>query len=127
MTKLEDFRDLTVWQRARELARLVYFITQHKASLENRSVTEIRNSAVTIGAKIAAAFGTRGDRYSQEMINLAKASCGGLRLQLTLIQDEGWMRPYEYDELMERTMEIRQLLFELENLLEFWRKQQGYD
>jgi four helix bundle protein len=126
MTKLEDFRDLTVWQKARELARLVYAVTQRKASVDNHVVTEIRNSAVTIGSKIAAAFGTRGDPYSQEMLNLAKAACGGLKMQLTVVRDQGWMKPNEYEELMGRITEIRQLLFDLETMLDFWRKQQGY-
>jgi four helix bundle protein len=125
MTKLEDFRDLTVWQKARELARLVYAVTQRQASVDNREVTEIRNSAVTIGSKIAAAFGTRGDPFSQEMINLAKAACGGLKMQLTAVQDQGWMKPHEYEELMGRITEIRQLLFDLEIMLEFWRKQRN--
>jgi four helix bundle protein len=125
MTGLEDFRDLTVWQKARELARLVYFITQRWPSKDNRVVAEIRSSAVTIGSKIAAGFGTRSGRYSQEMLNLAKASCGGLKIQLTAVQD--WMKPYEYEELMNRITEIRQMLFDLETTLDFWRKRNGYD
>lgn len=126
MAKIEDFHDLTVWQKSRELARLIYIITQRKASANAHVVIHIRSSAVTIGSKIAAAFGTRNDPYSQEMLNLAKAACGGLKLQLTSAQNQLEITPMEYDELMNRVSEIRQLLFDLETTLEFWRKQQGH-
>jgi len=127
MAKIEDFHDLAVWRKAHELTRLIYFITQDEASVDNDTIAQIRTSAITIGSKIAAAFGTRQDRYSREMLNLAKAACGGLKLQLTSVRDQRWLTPMMYDELMKRLTEIRQLLFELETLLEFWRKQQGYD
>lgn len=125
MTKLEDFHDLIVWQKAHQLTLLVYGVTEKIA--DDRLKGEIRGSAITIGGKIAAAFGTRESSYSQEMLNLAKAACGGLRVQLTAIRNKGWLNPHDHEELMGRTTEVRQLLFALEHTLEFWRKQRGDD
>ncbi len=125
MARLEDFHDLTVWQKAQELTRLVYFITR-RDEVDEATAREIRNSAITISSKIAASFEIRSEPASREMLNLAKAACGGLRIQLTAVKYSPWMMSSEYDELMNRILEIRQMLFDLENLLELWRKQQGY-
>lgn len=119
MTRLDGFQDLVVWQRARELTKRVYFITR-LAQQESLLLNELRALPITMASKIAAAYETRGTYYAIEMLGLAKAAANGFKLQLTAFYMRGLVRQPEYEDLLERAVEIRQLLFELEYAFAFW-------
>lgn len=123
MARLERFEDLIVWQRARELTKLVYFITRH-STFDHLLANTIRQTTVMIAAKVASAFEVRGSRTAAECLTLARASCNGFRLQWTLVHLAGLITDREYEQLMDRAREIRELLFELEYMFEFWFPQQ---
>ncbi len=123
MSRLERFEDLIVWQKARELTKLVYFITRHE-TFDHRLANDIRQTTVMMAAKIAAAFETRGSQHALNMLILAKSACNGFKQQWTIVYRRKLINDTEYDELMNRAIEIRQLLFELEYTFEFWYPQQ---
>jgi len=123
MSRLERFEDLIVWQKARELTKLVYFITRHD-TFDHRLANDIRQTTVMLAAKIAAAFETRGSKHALDMLTLAKSACGGFKLQWAIVYERHLINASEHDELMTRAVEIRQLLFELEYTFEFWYPQQ---
>lgn len=123
MSRLEHFEDLIVWQKARELTKLVYFITRHD-TFDHRLANDVRQTTVMLAAKIAAAFETRGTKHALDMLTLAKAACGGFKVQWTTVYEKHLINTTEYEELMTRAVEIRQLLFELEYTFEFWYPQQ---
>jgi four helix bundle protein len=123
MSRLERFEDLIVWQKARELTKLVYFITRHD-TFDHRLANDIRQTTVMLAAKIAAAFETRGSKHALGMLMLAKSACSGFKLQWTTVYKRQLINDSEYDELITRAVEIRQLLFELEYTFEFWYPQQ---
>jgi four helix bundle protein len=123
MSRLERFEDLIVWQKARELTKLVYFITRHE-TFDHRLANDIRQTTVMMVAKIAAAFESRGTRQALNMLVLAKSACNGFKLQWTIVYRRNLINQSEYDELVNRAIEIRQLLFELEYTFEFWFPQQ---
>ncbi len=115
MAHLSSFEDLIVWQKSRELTGLVYVITRNEGFQHRGLAENMQSLSVTIGGKIANAFGSMGTDHSQQMLNLAKAACNGLKLELTAAYERQLMTPQEYDNLYARTVEIRQYLFELEH------------
>lgn len=119
MARLERFEDLVVWQKARELTKLVYFITRGE-EFENRLANAIRQTTIQMTAKIASAFEWRGDKQALEMLTLAKAACNGFKWQWSGVYAFGLITAQEYTELTSLAVEIRQLLFELEYALEYW-------
>lgn len=124
MSRLERFEDLIVWQKARELTKLVYFITRHEA-FDHRLANDVRQMTVMLAGKIAAAFEMRGSKNALDMLTLSKAACNGFKLQWSTVFKRHLITPYEYDELMIRAIEIRELLFELEYTFEFWYPEQN--
>ncbi|MEZ4670256.1 MAG: four helix bundle protein [Anaerolineae bacterium] len=121
MTQLKDFKDLVVWQKSYALTKLIYALTDRPPFKRDvRLLGEIRGSAITVGSKIAAAFAVRGNGYANECLNLSKAACNGLKMQLTLVHQQGWLTLSEYEELATRIVEIRQMLFDLEQTFDFW-------
>lgn len=123
MSRLERFEDLIVWQKARELTKLVYFITRNE-TFDHQLANDIRQTTVMLAAKIAAAFETRGSKHALDMLGLARAACSGFKIQWATVYMRGLINAAEYDQLMIRAVEIRQLLFELEYTFEFWYPQQ---
>ncbi len=124
MSRLERFEDLIVWQRARELTKLVYFITRHE-TFDHRLANDVRQMTVLMAAKIAAAFEKRGTKHAMDMLTLAKSVCNGFKLQWSIVYASHLIAAYEYEELMLRAIEIRELLFELEYTFEFWYPEQN--
>jgi four helix bundle protein len=123
MSRLERFEDLIVWQKARELTKLVYFITRNE-TFDHHLANDIRQTTVMLAAKIAAAFETRGSKHALDMLTLAKSACSGFKIQWASMYMRGLINVSEHDQLMNRAVEIRQLLFELEYTFEFWYPQQ---
>jgi four helix bundle protein len=122
MSRIERFEDLIVWQQARELTKLAYFITRNEA-FDHSLANDIRQTTVMIAAKVASAFEMRGTRISLSSLNLAKAATNGFRLQWAIVHEQQLITDFEYTELVDRALEIRQLLFELEYTFEFWYPQ----
>ncbi len=64
----ESFRDLLVYQKARELQRDIFLISQTFPKNENFSLTDqIRRSSRSVGANIAEAWGKR--RYAGHFVS----------------------------------------------------------
>src|SRR3972149_3051916 len=71
----ESFRDLLVYQRARELQREVFLISRTFPKDEKFSLTDqIRRSSRSIGANIAEAWGKR--RYERHFVSKLTDSDG---------------------------------------------------
>ena len=68
MKHAESFKDLVVYQKAREVAKEVFKITQSFPKEEMYSLTDqVRRSSRSIGAQIAEAWGKR--RYEKHFIS----------------------------------------------------------
>ena len=68
MKHAESFKDLLVYQKAREVAKEVFKITQSFPKEEMYSLTDqVRRSSRSIGAQIAEAWGKR--RYEKHFIS----------------------------------------------------------
>ena len=92
MTTAKRFEDLDVWQRARELANLVYDLTQTPAFARDKSLQDqMRRAAVSVMSNIAEGFDNRTQALFVDYLGRAKASSGELRAQLYLTSDRGYI------------------------------------
>jgi len=92
MATVKCFEDLICWQKARELARFVYRITNSTGFSKDFGLRDqIRRAAVSTMSNVAEGF-DRGTRT--ELINfffIAKGSCGEVKSQLYVSQDIGYI------------------------------------
>ena len=88
--KVERFEDLFVWQRARELVRLVYQATNGWKDYGLKD--QIRRAAVSVMSNIAEGFerGTK-DEFLY-FLYVARGSCGEVRAQSYVAIDQGFVR-----------------------------------
>jgi len=85
MKKRADFRDLILWQRAMELALLVYQITRTFPPQELYGLTgQLRRAAVSIPSNIAEGAARRTTRDFINFLHIARGSLAELNTQLIL-------------------------------------------
>ena len=90
-TTQTDHRELPVWQKARELVKMVYKMTGTFPEAERFGLTmRMRRSAVAVVSAIAEAYGRRGERRRERSLDLARGSAFELETQLILSGDLGF-------------------------------------
>ena len=100
MAIVKDFEELAIFQKARELSKKIYPITQRgEFKYDTRFVQQIRASAGSIMDNIAEGFERTGNKELLNFLYIAKGSCGEVRSQLIRANDLGYMTKEEYDEL----------------------------
>jgi four helix bundle protein len=111
MAKIERFEDMTSWQKARELNRLVYDATRKGAFAKDFGLRDqIRRASVSVMSNLAEEFERGGDREFIQFLSNAKGSCGEVRCQLYAALDEKYLSETEFRELYERSQEISRLI-----------------
>jgi four helix bundle protein len=100
MSTVKDFEELAIFQKARELSKKIYPITQRvEFKYDTRFVQQIRAAAGSIMDNIAEGFERGGNKEFLNFLYIAKGSCGEVRSQLIRANDVCYLTPEEYDEL----------------------------
>jgi four helix bundle protein len=111
MAKIERFEDLTSWQKARELNRLVYRISKNAAFAKDFGLRDqIRRASISVMSNIAEGFERGGDKEFVQFLSNAKGSCGEVRAQLYAALDESYLTQEEFDELIELCVEVSRMI-----------------
>ncbi|MBK9164939.1 MAG: four helix bundle protein [Acidobacteria bacterium] len=101
--RIETFEDLVIWQKAVELAKDVYLITEREKIRTDVGLrSQMRNSAVSISSNIAEGFERRTRKEYLNFLNITKASAGELRSQLYIAHEIGYLTADEHAVLREK-------------------------
>ena len=100
MSAVRDFEELAIFQKARELSKKIYPVTNKEGFKSDfRFVQQIRAAAGSIMDNIAEGFERGGNKDFLNFLYIAKGSCGEVRSQLIRANDVGYLTSQEYDEL----------------------------
>ena len=100
MSVAKDFEELAIFQKARELSKKIYPITNREGfKSDYRFVQQIRAAAGSIMDNIAEGFERGGNKEFLNFLYVAKGSCGEVRSQLIRANDVGYLTPEEYKDL----------------------------
>lgn len=109
--KIEKFEDLIAWQKARELTKIIYQITNYgKFSKDFGLRDQIRRSAVSIMSNIAEGFERGGRAEFHQYLVIAKGSCAELRSQLYVALDAGYLDIVTYQKVNALAEETSRLI-----------------
>jgi four helix bundle protein len=88
----ETFEELHIYQRARDLTNAVYILTR-KGSFagDHGLVDQIRRASVSIMSNIAEGFERGSSTEFIQYLYIAKGSCGEVRAQLQIAQDQHYI------------------------------------
>lgn len=100
MSTVKDFEELAIFQKARELSKKIYPVTNREGfKSDYRFVQQIRAAAGSIMDNIAEGFERAGNKEFLNFLYIAKGSCGEVRSQLIRANDVGYLTKEEYEEL----------------------------
>lgn len=105
------FEDLLVWQKARELTRVIYHVTKSRGFARDFGLRDqIRRAAVSVMSNIAEGFERGGDPEFGHFLSIAKGSCGEVRCQLYVARDQGYVDGVGFDRVFEHASEVSRML-----------------
>jgi four helix bundle protein len=90
--RLQDFRQLKVWQDSHQLVLKVYGLTNHFPSDEKYGlVSQMRRAAVSIAANIVEGFRRRSKKEKRQFYSIAQSSADELLYFFILCKDLGYI------------------------------------
>lgn len=111
MAKIEKFEDLIVWQKARDLNKIVYGLSCNLQFGKDFGLRDqIRRSSISIMSNIAEGFERNGKGEFIQFLSIAKGSSGELRAQLYIAFDLNYIKEEDLIELNSAAIEVSKLL-----------------
>jgi four helix bundle protein len=108
---MQDFRNLSVWQRARRLTKSVYeMTTEYPGSEEFGLKSQMRRAAVSICSNIAEGCGRRGDREFRRFLDVAMGSACELECETILSFDLAFITEALQEEILGTLIQIKRML-----------------
>jgi four helix bundle protein len=103
----ESFENLHTYQRARELANAIYAITKGSDFARDFGlVDQIRRASVSVLSNIAEGFERGSKTEFIQFLYIAKGSCGEVRAQLQIAQDQNYVHRNECQQLYDLCKQI---------------------
>lgn len=91
-----SFRDLVVWQKSRELAKLCYQLSSGLPKAEQFGlVAQIRSAAISIPANISEGAGRGSKKEFVQFLRIARGSLYEIETYLVLIVDLGFVETHD--------------------------------
>ena len=114
MDKIRRFEDLETFQRARELCRKIYTITETEPFRHDlRFVQQIRAAAGSVMDNIAEGYERNGNKEFVYFLYIAKGSCGEVRSQLIRANDVGFIDDSTFHQLYDDALEVGRKIYYL--------------
>lgn len=111
MSRTRHYRDLIAWQKAMELARLIYARTEEFPKSETFGLRmQLRRSAVNVASHIAEAHGRLNDAEMRRGLGAARAAINELQTQIELSASLGFFDGPSSEELLDLGTRVAKLI-----------------
>src|SRR5262245_298514 len=108
---LQSYRELLVWQKAMELALLVYRLTEGFPRREVYGLAaQIRRSGVSVPSNIAEGYGRGSRKEYLQFLSIAQGSLKELETQIILSERLSYATPAQASRLLSETEAIGKML-----------------
>ena len=124
MARIEKFEDIEAWQKARELTREIYRLTNQGAFAKDFGLRDqIRRAAVSIMSNIAEGFDRGGNREFVQFLYIAKGSAAEVQAQLCVALDAQYVSQKQFRKLYELANDTSRVLGGFIRYLKNYEKQ----
>ncbi|MEQ8846986.1 four helix bundle protein [Botrimarina sp.] len=107
----KNYRDLIAWQKAMDLAELVYKVTGRLPDEERYGLTsQLRRASVSVASNIAEGQGRFTDADFHRFLSIAHGSVREVETQLLLAARLGLLSHEEIDSAIELSAEVGRLI-----------------
>ncbi|MFO7665110.1 MAG: four helix bundle protein [Desulfobacterales bacterium] len=109
--KIRNFKDLKIWQKSMELAKVIYQATDSFPAKETYGIiSQMRRSAVSIPSNIAEGFMRRYNKEYKQFLYIALGSLAELETQLLLSKELGFMKKIESMDINANINELNKMI-----------------
>jgi len=113
--KIVSFKDLIIWQKARQCTGLIYKYFSKSRDFGFRD--QIRRASISVMNNIAEGYGRRNDNELRYFLRIANASCVEVQSMVFLAYDLEYLEMNEKEVLLERTNELLKMINSFINTL----------
>jgi four helix bundle protein len=111
MTKIERFEDLQSWQKARQLANLVYDLTERALFVKDfRLSNQIQGAAGSVMHNIAEGFDSGTNAEFIRFLKMARRSASEVQSELYLALDRKYINQDELNKAYDLATESKRLI-----------------
>ena len=110
MTRIERFEDIQAWQRARELVRSIYQVTNEGDFAKDYSLKEqIKRASISAMSNIAEGYARQTDKEFTHFLYIALGSVAEVQSQLYIAQDLKYISKEDFNKIYELGSETARL------------------
>jgi four helix bundle protein len=111
MSRTLHYRDLIAWQKAMDLARMIYGQTEDFPNSETFGLRmQLRRSAVAVATHIADGHGRLTDAENRKSLSVARGSLNELQTELELAGSLRFLNEESTNQLLELSTEVAKLI-----------------
>lgn len=111
MGQILNFTSLIAWQKAHDLALLIYKITKTFPKEERYSlVDQMRRCSISVSSNIAEGFSRFTSKDKQQFYSIAKGSLTELQNQLLFSKDINYLSLEDFDKAITLTYDVSRLI-----------------
>ncbi|HRS75173.1 MAG TPA: four helix bundle protein [Anaerolineaceae bacterium] len=104
MSAFQRFEDIEAWQKARELTKAIYALSNDGQFSRDFGLREqVRRASVSIMSNIAEGFGRCGNKEFIQFLSTAKGSASEVQAQLYVALDAGYINQDQFQKLYSET------------------------
>jgi four helix bundle protein len=104
MSAFQRFEDIEAWQKARELTKAIYALSNDGQFARDFGLRDqIRRASVSIMSNIAEGFGRGGNKEFIQFLSTAKGSASEVQAQLYVALDAGYINQDQFQKLYSET------------------------
>ena len=119
MSRTRHNRDLIAWQKAMDLARVIYSQTEEFPKSETFGLRmQLRHSAVSVASRIAEAHGRLNDSEMRKGLGAVRAAINELQTQIELAASLSFFSTSSSEELLDLGTRVAKLINGLLGVLE---------
>ena len=109
--KIQSYRDLRVWQKARELVLLTYKFSKKFPPDEQFALTsQVRRAAISITANLAEGYGRLSQKDREHFYVMAQGSLYELDSHFQIAADLNFISPVDYKKFIETQTDCLRML-----------------
>lgn len=107
----KGFKDLLVWQKAKDLAVKVYHLSGSTGLNKDFALRDqIRRSAISVASNLAEGDERGTDRDAVRFFYMAKGSVAELRTQVQIAHEIGYMKRSEYEDVEVECVQLGKMI-----------------
>jgi four helix bundle protein len=111
VSTFQSFEEIEAWQKARELTRRIYEVSELGTFARDFGLRDqMRRASVSILSNIAEGFERSGTGEFIQFLSAAKGSAGEVRAQLYVALDRKYVDPERFKELSELAVQVSRMI-----------------